>query len=183
MQQTARSTVRAPKAAPVSKAWRRLDGSWNVAQISEDLAVMLVIVCGATPFFIINGHWSVTGLELFLRSLGESGRIAWVLLSAWRLGGSPVLPWALVFGISAVQIVAAWRRKNGDNVSWRLIVTVIAVSVYDLATTFFGAGTVAWIARYGVAPQVLAALVVTFLFELAVGALLGILSGAWRGEE
>jgi hypothetical protein len=188
--QTVRSSG-ALKPAAATGAWRRSDGSWNVMQVVVDLAIILAIIGGGTPFFIINGSWSVTGLSMFCASLGESGQLAWGVLSAWQVhviqvrglpNTQPVLPWLLVIGASACQIATAWMRKSGLPIPQRVAVATIVLSAYDLITTLNGTGSVAWIKQYGWVLQIPASLIVTFAFEVAIGALLAIISNAARRE-
>lgn len=192
MQTATRVTRTAPKAAPPAQSWYNDDGGLNWSQIITDLGVGLAALAFGIPLFIVNGGLSVQGLGAFLVSLGSTGQTAWDAISVWQMNlpnvrglphVQPVLPWIGVVAATICQIMVAWLKRQGRPIPQRLAVAVLALSIYDLATTFNGTSEVSWIVRYGWVAQVPAALFITFAFEIALGVLLAAWSNAARREQ
>jgi hypothetical protein len=146
------------------------------------LGVWLAILAFWPPFWAVNGGYSVMGLEIVAKRFNEAGALAWEWLSLWTfrvpirdLPGlnetQPVLPWVGVLAATILQVVIVAARLLNVKIPPILWVAGIALSLYDVVTTFFGLGTVGWIRVAGIAVQGLIAVLLTFTGELAVGVL------------
>jgi len=71
-----------------------------------------------------------------------------------------------------LQITCIYWRRIGRAIPPRYAITTAALSVYDIGTTYAGAGTIDWIANAGMLVQAAIAVIVTFAFEVTVGSLL-----------
>lgn len=146
------------------------------------LGVWLAILAFWPPFWAINGGYSVQGLEIVAGRFNEAGALAWEWLSLWTfrvpitdLPGlnevQPVLPWVGVTAATILQVVIVAARLLRAEIPPALWVAGILLSLYDLVTTFFGLGTVAWIQAGGAAIQGVVAILLTFTGEVGVGVL------------
>lgn len=146
------------------------------------VGVWLAILAFWPPFWAVNGGYSVMGLEIVARRFNEAGALAWEWLSLWTfrvpirdLPGldetQPVLPWIGVIAATILQVVIVAGRLLNVRIPPILWVAGIALSLYDVVTTFFGLGTVGWIQVAGIVVQGLIAILLTFTGELAVGVL------------
>lgn len=145
-------------------------------------AVLIILIPVGGLFFAVNGGYSIVGLETIANSFNAPGQHFWATISALSFrvpvpapglpATQPVIPWCIVAGTSLLQIVTLWRRITRRGVPhWVDAITGI-FSLYDLATTFVGFGTVAWIVATGIVVQVLLAVLFTFGFEVSVSFLL-----------
>lgn len=166
-----------------SKAPRWLS-SVNWAAIIGEVGIWLLVASFGGIIWAINGGFSVLGLEEIARSFNTYGLIFWSFMSAWTFevpiaaraqlpAVQPLLPWLGVVGASLVQIVVTFMRTMKQKVPGVLILVVILVSIYDYGTTYRGTGTVSWLADAPVLARGALSILITFVFEVIVGFLLG----------
>src|ERR1700754_413907 len=139
--------------------------------------VLLALVAFGGIIFAINGGFSVLGLEHGAQQFNAAGRIFWAIVSRWRFStpavvglpsSQPIIPWVGVTAATILQIVVIYRRLTKKKIPLYMIVTALALSFYDLATTFYGLRQVNWAASAGIGVQVFLTIVITFAFEFAV---------------
>lgn len=133
-------------------------------------------------FWLVNGGFSVRGLEEICAQLGPGALLYWQAASATPLPVTfavpglpptqPAIPWAAVFGISLVQIGIVWRGLQGKSMPVWVVIIGLLLSGYDLVTTFYGFGTLQWVQWAGWFVQGLLSLLFTFGLELLIGFLL-----------
>ena len=121
------------------------------------------------------------GLQTVARSFNDAGALFWAAASALRFtvpvpvpdlpATQPLVPWLVVVAASLVQVVALTLKLRGRALPIWLWLAVLFLSAYDLATTFAGLGTLAWVHQAGVAVQVLLTIVLTFVVESVVSLL------------
>lgn len=140
------------------------------------LGMWLAVIAFGGIAWAINGGYSVIGLGVAARSFNDAGRLFWELATTIQFvlpvrGGVrlPLVPWIGVIASSCLQISIIWLKLSGRPIPLWLIAAAGIASIYDYATTLFGLGTVAWIARIGVAAQALIAAPLTFALEFMVG--------------
>lgn len=140
--------------------------------------VWLAIAAFGGVFWAINGGFSVIGLEVLASSFNTAGRLFWAALASItfpvpvQVSGlpqtQPLLPWVGVLAASLLQICVIYLKLRGRAIPVWMLVAAGVLSLYDLGTTFFGLGTVAWIARAGYILQGILAFILTFILELTV---------------
>lgn len=146
------------------------------------LGVWLMVISFGGIFWAINGGFSVIGLGVIASSFNDAGRLAWVALTAITFAlpvqvpgvslAQPLIPWLGVIAASLLQICVTWLKLQGRTIPTWLIVFAGALSIYDLATTFFGIGTIKWIQQAGYVVQGPIAALLTFGLEVTIGFLL-----------
>lgn len=144
--------------------------------------VWLAVASFGGVFWAINGGFSVLGLGVVASSFNESGRLFWAALSAITFPvpvsvpglptAQPLIPWLGVIAASLLQIITVYMILKGRRIPPWLMIATGLLSLYDLGTTWFGLGTVAWIEQAGVVIQSLIAIVLTFIVEASVSFLL-----------
>ena len=144
-------------------------------------AWLIVLALGGL-FFAVNGGYSVIGLDAVSRQLNGPGAVMWLLISSWKFllpieaPGLPIeqpaIPWLLVLGSSCLQVAIIWRKLSGKRIPTWLIALAVAMSLYDVASTFVGFGTVVWVKQAGWLLQVPLTVLFTFGLEVVVGFLL-----------
>jgi divalent metal cation (Fe/Co/Zn/Cd) transporter len=144
--------------------------------------VWLAITAFGGVFWAINGGFSVLGLEVVATSFNTAGRLCWAALASITFPvpvhvpglpqTQPLLPWLGVLAASLLQVCVLYLKLRGRDVPLWMLVAAVLLSLYDLGTTFFGLGTVAWIARAGYILQGLLAVILTFIFEVTVSFML-----------
>ena len=133
----------------------------------------------------INGGYSVLGLEVLSTLFNDAGRIFWAAISALQIPvpvrveglpiSQPLIPWVGVIGGSILQCVTIWMKLSHLPIPAWLWNLTIGISLYDLATTFFGLGVIAWIAEagtIGIGLQALLAIFITFVVEVVISIML-----------
>jgi len=140
------------------------------------LGLWLAVIAFGGVAWAINGGYSVIGLGVIAGSFNDAGRLFWELATTiqFRLpvrGGVllPLVPWIGVVASSCLQISIIWLKLSGRTIPLWLLVGAGVASIYDYGTTLFGLGTVAWIARIGIAAQAVIAAPLTFALEFMVG--------------
>jgi hypothetical protein len=138
-------------------------------------AVWLIVIPVGGLFIAINGGYSIVGLGTISRAFNDQGQFLWAAATSItfpvpvKVPGLPVtqpaIPWCLVIATSLLQIVIIWRKLKRLPIPTWVLVVGLAVSLYDLATTFFGFGTVDWIQQIGYIVQAPLAILFTFGFE------------------
>ena len=73
---------------------------------------------------------------------------------------------------SLLQVCAIYLKLRGRDIPPWMLVAAVLLSIYDMATTFFGLGTVGWIAQAGLLVQGGLAVILTFIVELTVSCML-----------
>lgn len=146
------------------------------------VGVILALAPFGGLFWAVNGGFSVLGLGVVAANFNSAGALFWAAISAINFTvpvevpglptTQPLLPWGAVLGATILQIVVIWRKLRGRSIPTWLLIFAILLSLYDIATTFFGLGTVEWIASAGFIIQAPIALVLTFGLEATIGFLL-----------
>ena len=86
-----------------------------------------------------------------------------------------IAPWltvAAAAGLVLLQVCAIYLKLRGRDIPPWMLLAAVLLSIYDMATTFFGLGTVEWIAQAGVLVQGGLAVILTFIVELTVSFML-----------
>lgn len=120
----------------------------SAAGVSIVGVVFLVIAIGPL-FFLLNGGYSIVGMQWLAQHVGPYGRLFWELITALavtvpiagRAGlpvEQPVIPWLFVFGTSFLQIGLLVRRMRRARLEPVLDLSGGAVSVFDYVTTMIG---------------------------------------------
>jgi hypothetical protein len=166
------------KNSAVAAARRRLD--WPL--LLGKIGVWLAIASFGGIFWAINGGFSVLGLEVVATSFNHAGRLFWAAMTSLtfpvpvRVAGlpttQPLLPWLGVIAASLLQVCVGYLKLRGRDIPPWMLLAALLLSGYDMATTFFGLGTVGWIARAGVLVQGGLAAILTFIVELTVSFML-----------
>lgn len=146
------------------------------------IGVWLAIASFGGIFWAINGGFSVLGLEVVATSFNHAGRLFWGVVALFtftipvQLPGlpntQPIIPWLGVIAASLLQVCAIYLKLRGRDMPVWMLLAAVLLSVYDMATTFFGLGTVTWIAHAGFAVQGVLAFILTFVVELTVSFML-----------
>lgn len=141
------------------------------------VGMVLSVLSFGGLFWAINGGFSVLGLEQIAKMFNSSGRIFWEIISAWRFNvpaipnlpaSQPVLPWVGVAAASMLQIAVIYRRAMALPVPRSMLWAALLLSGYDLATTYFGLDTMAWLVRVNPAIKAVLAVLLTFIVETIV---------------
>ncbi len=165
-----------PKAAPPRR------GGPDLSLLLIKLGGWLAVAAFGGLFWLVNGGFSVLGLETVATGFGPGGALFWETVSSLRLpwrfripglpATQPMIPWMGVVAASLIQIGIVWRSLLRQRVPiWAAIVAFI-LSIYDLATTWFGLGTLQWVQWAGPIAQSVIAVLFTFGLELLIGVLL-----------
>lgn len=137
----------------------------------------MVLMCFSGIILAVNGGFSVAGLERGTRIFNDAGKAAWVYLSYWHFQlppapgiprTQPIIPWLGVLAISALQIAVIYRKLMRYGIPTFMVFIALAASAYDLATTWYGLGNIAWVIAGGPLLQSISALLITFSFEFIV---------------
>lgn len=146
------------------------------------LGAWLAVIAFGSVFWAINGGFSVAGLPIVAGAFNDAGRIFWAGMEAIRFSvpisvpgiptDQPLLPWIGVVAASLLQVVILYRTLRGLPIPLWMWLTAAALSVYDYTTTYFGLGTVVWIAQAGMIVQGVLTFILTFIVEGIVGLLL-----------
>ena len=146
------------------------------------VGVWLAIASFGGIFWAINGGFSVIGLEVVATSFNHAGRLFWAAMASVtfpvpvRVTGlpqtQPLFPWLGVIAASLLQVCAIYLKLRGRDIPHWMLVAAVLLSIYDMATTFFGLGTVVRIAQAGPVVQGGLAAILTFIVELTVSFML-----------
>ena len=166
------------KNSAVAAARKRLDWPLTLGKIG----VWLAIASFGGIFWAINGGFSVIGLEVIASSFNHAGRLFWAAMASVTFPvpvsvpglpqTQPLLPWVGVIAASLLQVCAIYLKLRGRDIPPWMLLAALLLSIYDMATTFFGLGTVVWIAQAGVLVQGCLAAILTFIVELTVSFML-----------
>jgi hypothetical protein len=175
-----------PRRSRAGSWLRRRSSDWSL--LVGQAALWLAVVAFGGIIFVLNGGYSVMGLQVITESFHAAGRVFWAALAAITFDvplpeaakqqldalalTQPLIPWLGVVAASILQVVVLYRKLRGLSVPSKLWVAASILSVYDLATTFFGLGTTQWIAQAGWLIQGLLAFFLTFVLEVTVSLLL-----------
>lgn len=156
----------------------RLDWSLLLIKVGGWLAV----VAFGGLFWLVNGGFSVRGLEAVAAQFGPGGLIFWQLISAMKLpwqvtipglpATQPLIPWLGVVAASLIQVGIVWRKLLKLSIPIWVVAVGIVLSIYDFATTYFGFGTLQWVQWLGPIVQVPLSALFTFGLEILIGFLL-----------
>jgi hypothetical protein len=158
-----------PKAAPAGSDWSLLLiklGGW------------LAVVAFGGLFWLVNGGFSVRGLEAIAKAFGTGGALFWAFVAGLPvplpagIPAQPLVPWLGVVAATLIQIGIIWRMAQKRRVPVWVALVGLLLSVYDVVTTFFGFGTLAWVQRAGLIAQLPLTVLFTFGLELLIGLLL-----------
>jgi divalent metal cation (Fe/Co/Zn/Cd) transporter len=154
----------------------------DIANGIAGAAIWLMVLSFGGLIWTINGGFSVAGLEIIAQLFNEEGRIFWTAASTWTftlpisVAGlpvtQPIIPWIGVISASMLQVVVIYARLRDIPLKPHVYVAAILMSLYDLGTTFFGAGTIVWIAAGGILVQGVVTVLITFSVEVTIGYLL-----------
>jgi hypothetical protein len=175
---TVRSRETSIPTTPAGTTPRQRD--WSMMLIG--IAVWMIIIPFGGLFFAVNGGYSIIGLGVIANAFNESGQYIWVALNSVTFpvpvkvpGLAPTQPlilWCGVVATSILQVVVFWRKLTRRYTPAWVLLLVSVVSIYDLATTFFGFGTIAWVQAVGVIVQGAIAILITFGLEGTISFLL-----------
>lgn len=164
---------------PINSTVRPHAQSGGCAIMLGKAGMWLAVASFGGIFWAVNGGFSVIGLGVLAQAFNSAGVLFWAAVSSWTFPvpvavpglptTQPVIPWIGVVAASLLQISVAWLRMNKQAIPAPLLIVAALLSVYDYATTFFGLGTVTWLARGGPIPALLLALPLTFMLEIAIG--------------
>lgn len=160
--------------AVTQRTLKKSDYSMQLAQVGA----WLILAAVGGLFFAVNGGYSVIGLEVVSHRFNGAGAIFWTLISSWQvelphgLPAQPVLPWLLVIGSSLLQVALVWRKLSGREIPAWMVWLGLATTAYDLGSTYFGLGTVTWVAQAGWLLQMPLTGLFTFGLEAIIGYLL-----------
>ena len=166
------------KNSAVTAQRRRLD--WPL--LLGKVGVWLAIACFGGIFWAINGGFSVIGLQVVATSFNHAGRLFWAAMASVTFpvpvsvvglpSTQPLIPWLGVIAASLLQVCTIYLKLRGRDIPHWMLLAAVLLSIYDLATTFFGLGTVTWIAQAGLVVQAGLAFILTFIVELTVSFML-----------
>lgn len=164
---------------PISSTAPARPASGGCAIVLGKLGMWLAVASFGGIFWAVNGGFSVIGLGVLASAFNSAGVLFWAAVSSWTFPvpvivpglptTQPVIPWIGVVAASLTQISVAWLRMNKQAIPYPLLLVAALLSLYDYATTFFGLGTIAWLARGGPIPALLLAVPLTFTLEIAIG--------------
>jgi hypothetical protein len=120
----------------------------------------LAVIAFGGLFWLVNGGFSVLGLEVVSKLFGTG------------IPPQPIVPWLGVVAATFIQIGITWRAILRKPIPVWVIAIGVLLSGYDVATTFFGFGTLQWVQQAGPLAQIPLTLLFTFGLELLVGYLL-----------
>lgn len=153
---------------------------WSLLLIT--LGGWLVVLAFGGLFWLVNGGFSVRGLQALSAQFGAGGLLFWQAISSIPLpirfaipglpATQPLVPWAGVVGASLIQVGIVWRGLQGKPIPLWVMGVGVVVSIYDLTTTWFGFGTLQWVQWAGPIVQTLVSILFTFGLELLIGFLL-----------
>lgn len=159
---------------------RSIHKDWTL--IAGKVGVWLSVITFGGIFWGINGGFSVLGLEVIATSFNTAGRLFWAAIASItfqvpvQVAGlpatQPIVPWLGVIAASLLQIAVIYRKLRQKDIPVWLFIAAAVLSGYDMATTYFGLGTIHWIIQNGHFIQALIAFVLTFLLELTVSLML-----------
>lgn len=142
----------------------------------------LAVIAFGGLFWLVNGGFSVRGLEEVSAQFGPGGLLFWQVVSGPKLpwqfaipglpATQPLFPWLGVVAASMIQIGIVWRGLQGRPIPVWVLAVGFILSLYDLTTTWFGFGTLQWVKWAGRIVQTLVSLLFTFGLELLIGFLL-----------
>jgi hypothetical protein len=154
----------------------------DIVSAIGDAAIWLMVLSFGGLIWTINGGFSVAGLQIISQAFNQEGAIFWTAASTWTftlpisVAGlpvtQPIIPWVGVISASILQVIVIYARRKNISLPFHIYVAAFLMSVYDLLTTYFGAGTIVWIAAGGILVQVLVTVVITFSVETVIGYLL-----------
>lgn len=162
--------------APTAPGTRAGDGC---AILIGKAGMWLAVISFGGIFWAVNGGFSVIGLGVLASSFNDAGRLFWAAISQFHFAvpvavpglptTQPLIPWIGVVAASLLQISVAWLKLSKAPVPRPLFITAVLLSAYDLVTTFYGLGTIPWLAPGGPIPAAVLAVPLTFSLEIAIG--------------
>ena len=169
---------RVKEPTPPAKRYTAESGVLYLARIG----VWLAVVCFGGIFWTINGGFSVISLGVMAKAFNEAGALFWAAMTSItfnvpvRVPGlpltQPLLPWLGVIAASFLQIAALYLGLRRRPIPVWLALATLLLSLYDYITSYYGLGTIAWIASAGLLFQVVLALFLTFTVEIIVSLIL-----------
>jgi hypothetical protein len=143
------------------------------------LGMWLAVLSFGGIFWAVNGGFSVIGLGVLASSFNAAGVLFWAAVSTWtfpvpvQVAGlpatQPLIPWIGVIAASLLQISIAWLKLSKVSIPRPLLVVGVLLSIYEYVTTFYGLGTIPWLAPGGPVPAAVLAVPLTFTLEIAIG--------------
>lgn len=143
------------------------------------LGMWLAVASFGGIFWAVNGGFSVIGLGVLASSFNSAGVLFWAAVSSLTFPvpvvvpglptTQPLIPWIGVVAASLLQISIAWLRLSKVSIPRPLLIVAVLLSIYDYVTTFYGLGTIPWLAPGGPVPAAVLAVPLTFTLEIAIG--------------
>lgn len=170
-----------PSFRPSSPSLARAHGfDWSLA--AGRLALLLALLPFGVLWWGVNGAYSVQGLGAAAAAFGKTASLWYAIIAAWTFTVplppaaaalelptiQPVLPWLGVASASIFQVVIVVRRGRAPIPLWMAVAAAL-LSLYDVGTTWYGLGTVRWVAQAGDWFQAGLTAVLTFGLEMIVG--------------
>src|SRR5215217_5684441 len=90
------------------------------------IGIVLLLVSVGPLIILLNGGYSILGMAWLAEKVGPYGRLFWSVATFWTVNvpiaqsaglplAQPVLPWAMVCGISALEIALILYRLRHAN--------------------------------------------------------------------
>lgn len=162
----------------------------DMVLLGGKIGVWCAVASFGGVFWAANGGFSVLGMEVMAENLNQAGALFWAAMSAMQFpvpvsvpglpATQPLLPWVGVVGASLLQISTLYLTLRGRTPPPVMIVAAVALSAYDLVSTFFGLGTNIWVQQSGPIVQGVIALILTFIVEITLSLLLGGKEAVWN---
>jgi hypothetical protein len=143
------------------------------------LGMWLAVISFGGIFWAVNGGFSVIGLGVLASSFNSAGALFWAAVSTWTFAvpvqvkglptTQPLIPWIGVVAASLLQISVSWLKLSKVAIPRPLLIVCVLLSIYDYVTTFYGLGTIPWLAPGGPVPAAVLAVPLTFTLEIAIG--------------
>lgn len=143
------------------------------------LGMWLAVASFGGIFWAVNGGFSVIGLGVLASSFNSAGALFWAAVSSLTFPvpvtvpglptHQPLIPWIGVVAASLLQISITWLRLSKVSIPRPLLIVAVLLSIYDYVTTFYGLGTIPWLAPGGPVPAAVLAVPLTFTLEIAIG--------------
>lgn len=143
------------------------------------LGMWLAVASFGGIFWAVNGGFSVIGLGVLASSFNSAGVLFWAAVSSLTFPvpvavpglptTQPLIPWIGVVAASLLQISITWLRLSKVSIPRPLLIVAVLLSIYDYVTTFYGLGTIPWLAPGGPVPAAVLAVPLTFTLEIAIG--------------
>lgn len=164
---------------PIHSTARPVAQGGGCAILIGKLGMWLAVISFGGIFWAVNGGFSVIGLGVLASAFNSAGQLFWAAVATWtfpvpvKVAGlpetQPLIPWIGVVAASLLQISVSWLKLSKASIPRPLLIVCVLLSIYDYVTTFYGLGTIPWLAPGGPVPAAVLAVPLTFTLEIAIG--------------